>query len=51
MKLLIAALWLAAFILLVIAALPINSRVSLALLGAACGVLAYSLPIMQAAGD
>lgn len=41
-------LYLVAIILLVVAAFPISSRVSLALLGAAVALLAYSLPTMQA---
>jgi hypothetical protein len=48
MKVITALLYLAAVILLVIAAFPINSRVSLALLGAACALLAFALPAMQA---
>jgi hypothetical protein len=37
-------LYLTAVILLVVAAFPTGSRVSLALLGAACALLAYALP-------
>jgi flagellar biosynthesis component FlhA len=39
-----AVLYIAAIILLVLAALPIQSRVSLALVGAACALLAFALP-------
>jgi hypothetical protein len=39
-----ALLFIAAVVLLVLAAIGIPSRVSLVLLGAACGVLAYALP-------
>ena len=48
MKTLAAILYLAAVILLVLAALGIPARISLALLAAACALLAYSLPAMQA---
>jgi hypothetical protein len=48
MALVIALLFLAAVILLVLAALGVTSRVSLALLGAACALLAYALPAMKA---
>lgn len=37
-----------AVVLLVLAAVGVPSRVSLALLGAACALLAYALPAMQA---
>jgi hypothetical protein len=37
-------LYLAAVILLVVAALPTGSRINLALLAAACALLAYALP-------
>ena len=40
-------LYLVAIILLFVSAFPISSRVSLALLGAATALLAYSLPTMQ----
>lgn len=39
-----AALYLVAVVLLVVAAFPTGSRVSLALLGAACALLAYVEP-------
>lgn len=48
MHTLIAILYLAAVILLVLAAVGIPARISLALLGAACALLAFSLPAMQA---
>jgi len=48
MRTLIAILYVAAVILLVLAAFGIPARVSLALLGAACALLAFSLPAMQA---
>jgi hypothetical protein len=41
-----ALLYLAALILLVLAAFGVPARVSLALLGAACALLAYSLPVI-----
>jgi hypothetical protein len=41
-----ALLYLAAILLLVLAALGIPARVSLALLAAACALLAYSLPVI-----
>jgi hypothetical protein len=45
----VALLYLAALILLVLAALGVSSRVvSLALLGAACALLAYALPALRA---
>lgn len=44
-----AVLYVVAVILLVLAALPISGvRVSLALLGAACALLAFSLPAIAA---
>jgi hypothetical protein len=49
MQLFQALLYLAAVVLLVIAALPNRSRVNLALLAAACFVLAYSLPAITTA--
>jgi hypothetical protein len=48
MALAVALLYLAAVALLVLAACGVKSRVSLALLGAACALLAYSLPAMAA---
>lgn len=48
MALAVALLYLAAVILLVLAALGVPSRVSLALLAAACALLAYSLPAIAA---
>lgn len=39
-----AILYLVAVVLLVLAAVGVPSRVSLALLGAACALLAYALP-------
>jgi hypothetical protein len=47
-KVLIAVLYIVAVALLVLAAFGVPARVSLALLGAACALLAYSLPSMQA---
>ena len=43
-----ALLYLVAIVLLVLAACGVPSRVSLALLGAACALLAYALPAIQA---
>jgi hypothetical protein len=43
-----AILWLVAIVLLVLAAVGVPSRVSLALLGAAVALLAYSLPTVEA---
>lgn len=43
-----ALLYIAAVVLVVLGALPIPSRVSLALLGAACALLAYALPAIDA---
>lgn len=40
----VALLYLVAVVLLVLAAVGVSSRVSLALLGAACALLAYALP-------
>ena len=44
----VAILYLVAVILLGLAAFGVPSRVSLALLAAACALLAYSLPALQA---
>lgn len=41
-----AVLYILAVVLLIVAAFPIPSRVSLALLGAASALLAYSLPVI-----
>lgn len=46
MHLLQLIFYLLAIILLVLAAFPIPTRVSLALLGAASALLAYSLPVL-----
>lgn len=46
MATLVTVLYLAAVILLVLAAIGVPARVSLALLGAACALLAYALPSM-----
>jgi hypothetical protein len=43
-----ALLYLAAILLLVLAAVGVPARVSLALLGAACALLAFSLPTIAA---
>lgn len=48
MKVVIAILYLIAVVLLVLAGLGVPARVSLALLGAACALLAFSLPSIQA---
>ena len=48
MKTLIAVLYIVAIFLLCLAAFGVPARVSLALLGAACALLAFSLPAMQA---
>lgn len=48
MRTVVAVLYLVACVLLVLAALGVPARVSLALLGAACALAAYSLPAMQA---
>lgn len=50
MTLLRALLYIAAVLLLVLGACPIPSRVSLALLGAACALLAFALPAIAATG-
>ena len=47
MKVVIALLYIVAVALLVLAAIGVSSRVSLAMLGAACALLAFSLPAMQ----
>jgi hypothetical protein len=44
-----ALLYLAAVVLIVLAAFGVPTRVSLALLGAACALLAYTLPVLDAA--
>jgi hypothetical protein len=44
-----ALLYLAAVVLIVLAAFGVPARVSLALLGAACALLAYTLPVLDAA--
>ncbi len=43
-----AILYVVAVVLLVLAAVGVPSRVSLALLGAACALLAYALPAIAA---
>jgi hypothetical protein len=43
-----ALLYIAALLLLVLAACGVPARVSLALLGAACALLAYALPAIAA---
>lgn len=43
-----ALLYIAALLLLVLAAFGVPARVSLALLGAACALLAFSLPAIAA---
>lgn len=43
-----AVLYIAAVVLLVLAAFGVPARVSLALLGAACALLAFSLPTIAA---
>jgi hypothetical protein len=43
-----AILYLVAVVLIVLAACGVPSRVSLALLGAACALLAYALPAISA---
>lgn len=48
MKVVIAILYLIAVILLALAGFGVPARVSLALLGAACALLAFSLPSIQA---
>jgi len=47
MRVAIALLYLAGVLLLVLAACGVPSRVSLALLGAACGMLAFALPAIR----
>ncbi len=47
MKVLIAVLYIVAVVLLLLAALGVPARVSLALLGATAALLAFSLPAMQ----
>ena len=49
MKALIAVLYIIAVVLIALAAFGVPARISLALLGAACALLAFSLPSMQAA--
>lgn len=44
-----ALLYLASVVLLVLAAIGVPARISLGMLGAACFVLAFSLPVMVAA--
>ena len=46
-KVVIALLYIAAVILLLLAGFGVPARVSLALLGAACALLAFSLPAIQ----
>lgn len=48
MKVIIALLYLIAVVLLALAAFGVPARISLALLAAACALLAFSLPTMQA---
>ncbi len=48
MQVLQAILYLIAVVLLALAAFGVPARISLALLGAACALLAFSLPAMQA---
>lgn len=43
-----AVLYLVAVLLIVLAAVGVPARVSLALLGAGCALLAYALPAIQA---
>lgn len=47
MKVAVALLYLAAVLLIVLAGCGVPARVSLALLGAACALLAFSLPAIQ----
>lgn len=47
MKVVIALLYLVAVLLIVLAACGVPARVSLALLGAACALLAFALPSIQ----
>jgi hypothetical protein len=49
MKVVAAILYIIAVALLVLASFGVSSRVHLALLAAACALLAFSLPYMQAA--
>lgn len=44
-----ALLYLAAIVLITVAAFPVRSRVSLALLGASCALAAYALPVLAGA--
>lgn len=44
----IALLWLAAVVLLALAAVGVPAKVSLVLLAAACAALAFSLPAIEA---
>ena len=48
MKIVVAILYLVAVVLIALAGFGVPARVSLALLGAACALLAFSLPAMQA---
>jgi hypothetical protein len=48
MKVVIALLYIVAILLIVLAAFGVSARVSLALLGAACALLAYAIPSFQA---
>jgi hypothetical protein len=48
MQLLQALLYIAAIVLVIIAAFPVRSRVSLALLGAGLALAAYALPVITA---
>lgn len=48
MAVVVAVLYLVAVVLLVLAACGVPARISLALLGAACALAAYSLPAMAA---
>lgn len=48
MNLVVALLYIVAVILIVLAAFGVQARVSLALLGAACALLAYAIPSIQA---
>lgn len=47
MKVVVAILYLLAVLLITLAAFGVPARVSLALLGAACALLAFSLPAIQ----
>lgn len=44
-----ALLYVAAIVLVVVGAFPIRTRVSLALIGAACALCAYALPTIDGA--